>query len=1724
MADFDTEDQTSYSGIHPMLLAADTANMQAGSNESLIDSTSNFLSAAVRSGFASIYNTGANLIGAEQFDVAKWMEENDQHMGAYYAKNKQLVDVAGFAVTSLVPGGLALKGVQLAKTGTMLGPFGRALGYASSRQSIYLEQGLKELAVEGGSVFRLINGNKLASMAWGTADQIINVAAFETMVALTMKQSPLLEKDEWTDVAKHIGITSLAFGVFGGGIEAIAINSIFKQGSRTIDAAMREFDVVKRVQGDISFGDQAHGIAASILNLPHVGRDIEFTYKFGGKDTKLQLPTKEALERASTSATRRGWDDFKETLNKMAGGDTALGNEFGDYLYRMVQTEQAAGRTNAEIVERLGDHLYNVKTIRRVGTDAPKGSDNIFYLPKELTPEAAARITNFDSFLTEVVSRSPQGKETLKHPYQLVGNINEIKLGLVGLRQEAPTADAAYARFGTIDDAFQAGQDAVVLANGTIKINPKSKMFKTIEDPATAPRSFFNTRTGSFSDVAFPTVADIASTTKPLAMTGVDSLVSGGHRPWIFTPTSEFALKNLDTLDASARYVYASELKVVPGKVWDTDIPMLERIFQDGSQRWKDIVLKSADGMERKVSEIADFGDWLKSQKLTILQSYLEKTTKGEDLLSLSTKMNVDARWVQDAIASSFLPTERLATGFSVPLKDSLKPQNLEVIWDFERAKELAGTQYTLGGKTLTVPKNKAMIQVLPDGAGNTIYGELDWAYRVKVGNDARNTAFASVMEADAAKFMEINADTVINMANQGGAGAGLVKSANADYGDTLGLWAQYTGTLVNQLGRKASNATLTEMQPLMLKIKDSKEAAAELGVLVTALRRNTDKYMIHPEDPLKLVNREAVSFNKELGKFVIDDAKLLEIAKGGRKAEYVMQSQDVADFISQSTIANARRIEKNKVLMASRGWNYNYDPLNVYIPPVDTSRYPYFAFVRQQPGTLGGSSEVSMITARTEQELQKLVTKVPNNYEVVFKENAERYHKIKGDYDYALSIKEPSIDSTLQKRGVLGDFFPETRAENVLDDFINWHQRQEVSLVRRAVETKYAQTFEELRGIGRQFTELGTSKTSAALKKFKSQIENPFEDYIKTALDISKRSEYTLLHEANEFAESLGKTAYRVFGANREKALQGLIPWQEANRLSEKYGLKGPYTDDIGYFTANLPEEKNIVKEFVAKANMTLVNLNLRLDWANSLVNIISTPILLGTEMASIRTLVANDSALAGKLNELRSITLPGTEARIPSTTGLIAKSFGNFFGAEKEALLSRYKEIGSVKDMLSQYHEMLEHFSYKPYKKVGELVDKGNKGIELGAKMTGNGFAEEFTRFVSADVMRQLTDPIVAAGRLSLAEQNAYIVTFVNRVQGNYLASQRPIAFQGVLGSAVSLFQTYQFNLLQQLFRHVENRDTKTLAIMAGLQGGLYGLNGIPFFEAMNTHLIGHSNLNPGHRDVYSTAPQILGKQFGDWMMYGAASAFPFWSSSSPALYTRGDINPRHISILPISPLDVPAVDGSIRFVSNLLNVGSKAVKGADLSSTLLEGLEHNSLSRPLAGIAQVAQGYATTSKGSLISASNDFFSIVTFSRVIGAKPMDESLALNSKFRLQSYQAADAQRIQDLGEVVKTKLRAGKTPTLEELHDFQLQYAKAGGRIENYAKTLQRWSRDANVSVINQMAQQHRTSYSQRLQEIMGGTTLQDFKTRPSLGAVVPPNDEQINAAAESVSAPLE
>jgi hypothetical protein len=300
-----------------------------------------------------------------------------------------------------------------------------------------------------------------------------------------------------------------------------------------------------------------------------------------------------------------------------------------------------------------------------------------------------------------------------------------------------------------------------------------------------------------------------------------------------------------------------------------------------------------------------------------------------------------------------------------------------------------------------------------------------------------------------------------------------------------------------------------------------------------------------------------------------------------------------------------------------------------------------------------------------------------------------------------------------------------------------------------------------------------------------------------------------------------------------------------------------------------------------------------------------------------------------------------------------------------------------------------------------------------------------------------------------------------------------------------------------LQQLFRHIENKDARTLAIAGSLQTTMFGLSGLPMFDAINTHLIGNASVNEQHHDAYSSMVRFAGKEWGDWLMYGSASALPIFSDKAPALYTRGDLNPRHITILPnpMNPSEIPVVAGLTRVVSAIYGSGKQIVNGADISSSLLFGLEHNGVSRPLAGFAQVLQGYSTTSKGGVIAANNDAISIASASRLIGAKPMDESLALNHMYRLNAYKANDRDRIEKLGTAIKQKIRDGSM-TAEDQLELMGRYAAIGGKVEGYTQALQRWNKDAKQSVVNKVMEAHRSPTGQRLLEVMGADPLDDLE----------------------------
>jgi len=1689
--------------FHPVVLSADTANLQESGLSSISRAITEGAPAAAASGLLSIWNTFQP--AEDEVNTSRFLRDIDSSIGDYYDTHKEAVDMVGFVGTAFLPGLAGIKALKMARSGNALGPVSRALNIFPTKKAQYLEQAMQEIGRTGGAIPKLGTAARMKNVGWEAADQALQGLAFESAVALTMSDSPIFDESTAGDFAWNMTLGTVLSGVIGGPLASIGARGILKTVQADVEAAKRTTDVVFDFSKlGLMPGTSTLLFAENIAKLPDQFVNLKFKYKYDGVTRSIVLEDSASmLADTRKSAVKAGEQKLALAFNELAQGNELVGQSYLGLIKDRLITAREAGKTIDEQIELVTGYLNSVRAINPINVDKAIISGKKFYV--NIEPE---------NILDEFSLQRVPGK-TGKSAYQLAAGVTSKTLKRQSFESTGfPTLKAAW-RSGQVD------ADVLIMPNGRAAINPNSKQVVRIFEDINKVDMYVNLRTGVVSP---ETVVHFADTIQPGRLFSTVDSIGFGNKVYRQAATATTDLGR-SAIEGSARWAWAAKfgandlLKVTGGTVDSLDLPMLGRLLElqkeVGSDKLSKFFIKHEDEL-LSVQDFLDSGVTLQAKKYEVLQREL---AKGEhyDISHISAHLNAPEDFIEEAIQRNFAPArtgEVLKPDYRVA--DALAPKSVQVTWDFKEAAAKSGLDplelYNqnfgpafLASKELSRFYNQEVREMIGKTAGNAVLGK----YAKNFPDAPKNLSATTTQE---------------------GAGAQLAGASNANYGDTSGLYAQETGKQVAITTQAINDAEVLAMSPAINGIKGNKAAAVELGVLTNALRKSKYRYQLDPDGTQRVVSVDVARL-AEKESITIDEAVEL-LAQDGKVGHILdVENAEVMDFWKIHAQINGARQEKFTTLhnasgLATTGVNTNV----IFVPPVNTVKYPYHAFVTTKK-QIGIASDVTMITAKDEASLRKLIEEIDSaKYDVHFKKDSELYHKAKGDYDYQLTVHESTINSDLARTGRLADMFPETTAQGVLTDYLEFHSKQTDRLIRTAVQVKDRQFFGELQFLSDNYRRVSESTATGFTTMLKKKVADPFGDYIKTALNVSKQQEFPLLDSLNEFIDKVGVSFGKQFDLAHEMAVlkknvvdpitgKEMTPWAYADQVSKNAGLGMPYGTGTNnplvnsYIEANKSFPRNVIRESFQKANMLLANFVLRLDFANSIINTISTAVMVGTEMQSIRSLVANDSKLAGALNELRTLAVPGQSVRVPSTTKLLGNAVNNFFGAEKTQLLTRYKDIGAIKTVLSTYHDILDDLAFNSVLNPVKWTDKVNASVEKMATYTGNNFSEEFTRFVTADVMRQLTDPIVAAGKLSVKDQNAYMNVFVNRVQGNYVTSQRPVIFQGTTGAAVSLFQTYAFNVLQQLHRHIQGRDAKTLATFAGLQSTVFGLNGLPFFDAVNSHLIGSQiSGNTYHGDAYSVLP-AFNKELGDWMLYGTASAFPLFTGTSPALYSRGDINPRHLSVIPIVPTDVPAVQASLKLIKAITETGKNIVGGADITDSLLNGLEHQGISRPLAGFAQLLAGRSTTGSGALISASNDlavtnrfaavsdrFLSIEGVSRLAGARPMDEAVALNNIYRNKAYDALDKRRLESLGRTVKTALRNNEAPDEDMLNSFMAKYAAAGGRQENFSAAMQRWQRDASTSVINRTATTLGKNSSRRMQEIMGGYVAPDFTTPPA------------------------
>lgn len=1164
-----------------------------------------------------------------------------------------------------------------------------------------------------------------------------------------------------------------------------------------------------------------------------------------------------------------------------------------------------------------------------------------------------------------------------------------------------------------------------------------------------------------------------------------------------FSVNKEWAIPTANSIpEIEARYIWAENVaKYTEGmKIGETDIPLLE-----GALRNK-VGVKIVDTEGRSVEYGAsDLQSYIEKAKLDIAAELGAKGKKGWGFGVGPNAGDAVNTITSDDIAKAVnVSTKRLESDESASL---FARQDAQAAYDKMRADK----KITQGESNLSfIPQHASVAYKTSDimqGGGDAVSAMINVRLQQKLVQDAVDKAVASVAGDLNGQLVRPGDKAILN-SNRYGAGAGLLTFANGAVG-TLASWAENIGAVTARLQTKLMGDTGAITDSVGLRLRNNQVAAIEFDKINNLVASSAEQYVMNP-DGTGLIAKKLVDYQAavQAGKKGVEVPSLI----GGAPDTIAIANKDTLDAVKARLQTNGSRVEAGKSLKAAQGLEDNKDS-SVYYPLKPQPRdYPFFAFVKDETVTGAGMGHTSMIHANSQADLESMIKMARENtrYSVYTKADTENFYKAQQAYEWDRTLHDNYMDAGLKSAGVNNQFFPKTDPSKIVDSWLEAERRADSVLARETVTTKFGHEFDQLESLGSQYTNVASSRYGVTAKAIEGTVQNPYNDYRKTALNISRLSEHPLLTAFNRNLESGVSGVYQKV-VDAWDSIKSVEDLQKVNDALQAAGVDHAYKNAAEVLLANHTAPKPYLSNFIRGANAILSNTFLRLDPLNALNNALGAQVLLGHETSG------QVKALLRSMDEA-GVTVPGTQDTILSPSKLIAKANANYWKAMNESTpvdaLRRetYRANGWTTSISDQHKAMLDTLSLSGAENPAQLNTKLSQAMSVAKELTakgevwsGNKLAEEYNRFVAADVGRQISDLHIKAGLLDQDAQTSFISTFVNRTQGNTLASQRPLLFQGPIGQAVGLFQTFQFNTMQQLFRGVAEGGPKDAAMLMGLQGTMYGLNGLPGFQYINQHILGTASGNPNHTDAYSTLYGAAGKTAGDWLMYGIPS-----NILQTNIYSRGDINPRTLTVIPTAPQDIVAVSAFSKFASNLKDTVSKIQGGGNVWQSVLQGLEHNTLSRPLSGIAQTLQAvdggkvYSTTNQGD-VSFVNDLFSMATLSRLAGGKPLDEALANDEVQRAKVYQAADHARMKMATETFKTNVIGDTSGQVTEkaTHDYMAAFVHNGGRVEQFNQNMLSAMTRVNTPRANQIIQTLKGPYADHMKSLMGGA-VEDFQSQ--------------------------
>lgn len=705
---------------------------------------------------------------------------------------------------------------------------------------------------------------------------------------------------------------------------------------------------------------------------------------------------------------------------------------------------------------------------------------------------------------------------------------------------------------------------------------------------------------------------------------------------------------------------------------------------------------------------------------------------------------------------------------------------------------------------------------------------------------------------------------------------------------------------------------------------------------------------------------------------------------------------------------------------------------LGFWVPAFNPrGKYISFVFDKSDKSTrlLWGHTPEQLVEAEKAFTAQ-LTAQGRTNVDIVRQgEQRALYNKLLGRHD---EIFMTSADASAFHSGASATARPSTNA-NIIGELANGYDAYIRKGVRNLIDVNLSGTMDHLDNLSYVAQSLHKGMPSDAIQKalhvgkdagqtIRSallgmgdleqyvgwrQVNNTFVSAMEWGLQQVSDATQFLRHPIDA---TLGKTKL----ASDEQYMK-LAADLEARGITNPFAMLDEATAKTQFHADQVATNRNLTPRLVALSNAAMATTMLRVgEIGQAYVNALSLPILTSTAIQNRKAA----SFMGAKLN-----------AEAVDQFGVIRTMYDGiryYHSEEGKRIIQSVVDRGMLDPMISEANKTMEMIrSVNP-----SALDKLEKGLQSQVVNTlskASEFSEQWVRNYSFATglyqAKALYPGLSEEGRI------IYAANFMDQAIGNYAASQRPVMFQGTLGVAMGLFQTYMVTMAQNMYRLAEVGDKKALLKSMLMQGGLFGASSLPGFhmvsEAIGEHFSDqHFDLETG---LYRALPEGA-----DYIIYGIPS------NLGPAVSSRGDINPRAPNIaggfqnLAAVNFIKSAYDSGKRILGALANIGDPGT-----FHSFAEALSLQTVSRPVARLSEfLLSGNTITTKGNMVMDNTGFWDLYqdpdkekiqgAWARIFSVRPIQETKIRDAIHLNTVYGQIDAEARQKATIELKSHLRS--------------------------------------------------------------------------------------------------